>query len=361
MYKITQIRNWVKIQWCQNGTVALACAFGFAMGWTIAMQIPLRASLNSPHTATPVYRAASSSARIRHLAAPAMRSSAPAFPVRGPLQGATASPLPRPTTTATSSSSIPSSASQTPPDQVVDQRHSSSSSFSSFSESSSSKEAVDPASHFPPFTHAVYPVSHVPNWGAMHAAAQWNRSYAELTRDDFVPLPAYDSEKLIIPFTELLSPRNDAEITRKLFYSTHYFGAYDVDAGEFTAAHPGVDLKLAAGTPIGSIAGGRAHRVLNSGALGLHVIIEHRIGDEVYYSIYGHLGFVSVKEGDDVTGGQFIGTVGMTGNTSAPHLHLQIDRGHGELVHEPYAPKTVPAPGEAEKWVVHPIRFIEQH
>ncbi len=195
----------------------------------------------------------------------------------------------------------------------------------------------------------------------MHAATEWNRTYAELARDDFVPVPAYDMAKLTAPFKDLLNPRDDGEITRKLFYSTHYFGAYDIDAGEFTAAHPGVDLKLARGTPVGAIAGGRVHRVVNARPLGLHVIIEHHIGSDVYYSVYGHLDSTAVKAGYAVTPGQVIGTVGVTGSTTAPHLHLQVDRGHGAASHEPYAPHEGTSAAEAERWTVHPIRFIEQY
>lgn len=196
----------------------------------------------------------------------------------------------------------------------------------------------------------------------MHSAAAWNRPYKELTADDFVPVPSYDMRKLREPFDSLLSPRNEPEITRKLFYSTHYFGDYDLDGAEYEAAHAGIDLKLALGTPLGAVAGGRVQTAKNSGPLGLHVIIEHRVGSEVFYSIYGHLGYASVKPGDDLAPGQFIGTVGMTGSTSGPHLHLQIDRGHpGETDHEPYAPSSAPSPSEADHWTVHPIKFIEKY
>lgn len=215
---------------------------------------------------------------------------------------------------------------------------------------------------FPAFVKAVYPVSQVPNWGAMHKAAEWNRSYAELTRDDLVPVPAYDMEKLMTPMKTLVQQKDEEEVTRKLFYSTKYFGKYDLDAGEFTAIHPGVDLKLALGTPLGSVAGGRVNSVRNTFSLGQHVVIEHRLPEGVFYSVYGHLGSVTVQEGQDVIPGQMIGTVGMTGNTSGPHLHLQIDRGMpGEDEHIPYLPKKEPTPAEAENYVVHPIRFIEKY
>jgi murein DD-endopeptidase MepM/ murein hydrolase activator NlpD len=217
-------------------------------------------------------------------------------------------------------------------------------------------------SNFPVFTKTVFPVSQVPNWGAMHGAAEWGRSYTQMTPADFVNVPAYDLAKLTEPFKEAVQSQNEADITQKLFYSTKYYGAYDLDAGEYTWIHPGVDLKLALGTPIGTIAAGRIYAVRHDDILGLHVLIEHRVpGEGTLYSIYGHLGAVNVHEGQDVRPGEQIGVVGMTGNTSAPHLHLQVDRDTGVQPHMPYLPSKTPTPGEANKWTVHPIHFIEKY
>lgn len=178
-------------------------------------------------------------------------------------------------------------------------------------------------------------------------------------------VPAYQIAKLTVPMKDLtdpITPETIPEITRKLYYSTRYFGAYDLDAGEFTSIHPGVDLKLARGTPVGAIAGGRVHSVSTSENLGLHVIIEHHINGEAYYSIYGHFDSVSVSAGQTVVPGQIIGKVGMTGHTSAPHVHLQIDRGApGEADHEPYLPSSIPSPAEASRHVVNPMVFIGAH
>lgn len=213
---------------------------------------------------------------------------------------------------------------------------------------------------FPSMGFSVFPVSVVPNWGAMRTPAEWNRSFAQLTQADFVDVPSYDLSRLLVPMKELVNPRNDTELTRKLFYSTKFFGAYDLDAGEFTAAHPGVDLKLAEGTPVGSVAGGRVHAVRSDDVLGIHVIVEHRAADgRAFYSIYGHLGSAIVTAGQDVAAGTMLGIIGMTGNTSGAHLHFQVDRGEpGEAVHRVYAPFSLPTRETAARYVVHPIDFI---
>jgi hypothetical protein len=63
---------------------------------------------------------------------------------------------------------------------------------------------------------------------------------------------------------------------------------------------------------------------------GNHVIL--RIADGIYV-LYAHLGrgSVTVAAGDRVRRGQVIGSVGNTGNTTAPHLHLHVMDGPSAL------------------------------
>ena len=180
---------------------------------------------------------------------------------------------------------------------------------------------------------------------------------------DYVKVPNYDSETLTIPMSSLLKNREQhiPEITAKLYYSTRHFGTYDLDAGEFTGSHPGVDLKLPKGTPIGSAGGGRVLTVEQDQNMGIYIIVEHRIESEgTYYSLYGHLGEALVQEGRAVKPGQIIGTVGMTGKTTAPHLHFQIDKGVTGQHKRFWPPKALTA-SEAEHYTVNPITFTAQH
>ncbi len=215
------------------------------------------------------------------------------------------------------------------------------------------------------FLHTVFPVDSIPNWGAMRSAAEWDRTYSQMDKSDYVPVPAYDRSLLTIPMALLarnLTTETISIITAKLFYSTRYFAAYDLDADEFTGAHSGVDLKLPIGTPIKAIAGGIVKYAANDGALGLHVMIRHRLPNgSTYFSMYGHFDTVSVKPGDNVTPGQVIGTVGMTGDTLAPHLHLQVDKATGTGAHIPYEPPYNPTRAAVMRWSVNPILFIQQH
>lgn len=215
---------------------------------------------------------------------------------------------------------------------------------------------------FPAFGEAVFPVSRVPNWGSMHTPAEWNRTYTELTDADFVPVPSYDLSELTRPMRGLLADYTDEHrriVTEKLFYSTRFMGSYDVDAGEFTGRHVGVDLKLALGTPVGSVAGGRVRDIREDPMLGTHVIVEHRHPtDGAFYSVYGHLDAVLVAAGQDVMPGEALGTVGMTGSTSGPHLHLQIDRGAPGAAHAHFSTPRPLSADEAAAHTVNPITFI---
>jgi murein DD-endopeptidase MepM/ murein hydrolase activator NlpD len=51
------------------------------------------------------------------------------------------------------------------------------------------------------------------------------------------------------------------------------------------------------------------------------VVIEHLPG---VFSLYYHLDSIGVDEGDVVEQGERIGTVGMTGLATGPHLHWEI-------------------------------------
>ena len=230
------------------------------------------------------------------------------------------------------------------------------------------ESAGAPDDDIPRIMNTSHPVLRVPNWGALRTAKDWNRTYSELSESDFVAVPPYDFALLAKPMKELtqnFSEENIRAITAKLYYSTRFFGAYDLDAVEFTGAHPGIDLKLAHGTPVLSIADGKAHSVSRNPIDGLYIAIEHKSANgERFMSVYKHLDRIIIKEGDRISAGQVIGNSGMSGNASAPHLHLQVDllpmhevtNGH----YAPYLPESVPTKEEISKKTVNPIIFIRR-
>lgn len=92
--------------------------------------------------------------------------------------------------------------------------------------------------------------------------------------------------------------------------------------------HRGLDLAGPEGTRLGSIAAGTVVDVVrtDSGGLGAHVVVEHRIDGHQVRSVYGHMvaGSPAVSIGDQVKPGQLVGLLGNTGASTGPHLHLEI-------------------------------------
>jgi septal ring factor EnvC (AmiA/AmiB activator) len=85
--------------------------------------------------------------------------------------------------------------------------------------------------------------------------------------------------------------------------------------------HTGLDIAAPTGTPINSPAKGK---VIRTGAYfftGNTVFIDHGQG---LITMYSHLDKTNVKAGQHLEQGENIGTVGMTGRVSGPHLHWVV-------------------------------------
>ena len=59
-------------------------------------------------------------------------------------------------------------------------------------------------------------------------------------------------------------------------------------------------------------------------SLGKYVVIMHANN---YYTLYAHLAAHRVSEGQTVSRGQIIGTMGSTGNSTGTHLHFSVSAG----------------------------------
>ncbi len=87
------------------------------------------------------------------------------------------------------------------------------------------------------------------------------------------------------------------------------------------AEHGGQDFSTFAGDQIVSVAAGVVTEVADAGPYGLRTIVTLPDGTEVWYC---HQTDVSVYAGQAVDVADPIGTVGSTGNTTGPHLHLEV-------------------------------------
>lgn len=86
--------------------------------------------------------------------------------------------------------------------------------------------------------------------------------------------------------------------------------------------HTGIDLSAPRGTKVYATGNGKVVKAgKSSGGYGNVVIIDHGYN---YTSLYAHLYTVDIKVGQMVKRGEFIGTVGNTGRSVAPHLHYEV-------------------------------------
>lgn len=90
--------------------------------------------------------------------------------------------------------------------------------------------------------------------------------------------------------------------------------------------HTGQDFAAPVGTPVRSVTSGEVIEAGWAGAYGQQIKVRHADGTESWYN---HLSKISVSSGK-VTTGQVIGAVGTTGNSTGPHLHLEIHNAAGD-------------------------------
>lgn len=85
--------------------------------------------------------------------------------------------------------------------------------------------------------------------------------------------------------------------------------------------HTGLDIATSAGTPIKAAASGTVIQAGYKGSYGNLVVIAHTDSIQTYYA---HCSRLYVNVGQTVNQGDVIAAVGSTGNSTGPHLHLEI-------------------------------------
>ncbi|WP_395694069.1 peptidoglycan DD-metalloendopeptidase family protein [Nocardioides sp.] len=118
-------------------------------------------------------------------------------------------------------------------------------------------------------------------------------------------------------------------VTPGVYHLTARFGEV---SGLWSSVHTGLDFAAPSGTPIHAVANGVVTSVGYDGAYGNKTVITLDDGTELWYC---HQTSYEVTVGQEVHAGDEIGTVGSTGNTTGPHLHLEVRPGAGDPV-DPY-------------------------
>lgn len=93
--------------------------------------------------------------------------------------------------------------------------------------------------------------------------------------------------------------------------------------------HTGEDFSAPSGTPTLAVAAGVITEAGYEGSYGYKTVLTYEDGTEIWYA---HQAQILVSVGQKVQPGQQIGTVGSTGNSTGPHLHLEVRPGGGDPV-----------------------------
>lgn len=88
-----------------------------------------------------------------------------------------------------------------------------------------------------------------------------------------------------------------------------------------SSSHTGLDISAPTGTAISAAASGTVTFSGYKGSYGNMIVISHGNGVQTYYA---HCSKLYVSAGAKVSQGQKIAAVGSTGNSTGPHLHLEI-------------------------------------
>lgn len=134
---------------------------------------------------------------------------------------------------------------------------------------------------------------------------------------------------------KLVYPVDKPRITQP--FGVNYTGVPDFYTRHGFPGHEGVDFAGEQGDAIYSVLPGTIKLIARDDGkhpYGNHIRITHRVGEQVYESIYAHLrGFVpGMVAGDDVNAGQKLGFMGNTGNvvkssaSDGTHLHFTLKK-----------------------------------
>jgi len=84
--------------------------------------------------------------------------------------------------------------------------------------------------------------------------------------------------------------------------------------------HNGMDIAANTGTTVAAAASGTVIAAGFSGGFGNRVLVQHSGG---LVTLYAHLNVINVSNGQSVSTGSSIGTVGCSGSCTGPHLHFE--------------------------------------
>jgi murein DD-endopeptidase MepM/ murein hydrolase activator NlpD len=138
------------------------------------------------------------------------------------------------------------------------------------------------------------------------------------------PAPAH-VEKIRFQHGEVLHP------VPHVLPVDHYelTGRFGDTSGLWSTVHTGLDFAAPYGTDIRSVTAGVVVSSAYDGSYGLKTVVRAPDGTVLWYC---HQSDASVSPGQHVEPGDLIGAIGDSGNTTGPHLHLEVHPHGGDPV-----------------------------
>jgi len=153
------------------------------------------------------------------------------------------------------------------------------------------------------------------------------------------PAPEQDGQTPLYGVPLALNPHDHFFFTRPIAMDTNSAPSSDFRYGFYypndDMVHTGVDIVSPLHKPVLAAGDGQViftgYGLMNGGGdvedpYGLAVLIRHNFsyGDKTLYTVYGHMDRIDVEKDQYVKAGDPIGIIGLTGNTSGPHVHFEV-------------------------------------
>jgi murein DD-endopeptidase MepM/ murein hydrolase activator NlpD len=115
--------------------------------------------------------------------------------------------------------------------------------------------------------------------------------------------------------------RESATRCEMMISGYHITATFGQGGSRWARNHTGTDFAAPVGTPVRSVMKGVVIFANWAGPYGRQVQVRHEDGTTTWYN---HMSKFSVSVGETVYAGDQVGAVGMTGNTTGPHLHFEV-------------------------------------
>lgn len=109
----------------------------------------------------------------------------------------------------------------------------------------------------------------------------------------------------------------------------HITATFGQGGSRWANNHTGLDFAAPIGTRIGTVMKGVVIFADWAGPYGRQVQVRHEDGTVTWYN---HMSKFSVSVGQSLMAGDQVGAVGMTGNTTGPHLHFEVHPDGGPAI-----------------------------